>query len=68
MIVLDTDVLSALMRREHDPAVVAWLDEQPAESIWITAITVFEVRFGLEQLAAGRRRQQLEAAFVDPLE
>ena len=63
MIVLDTNVLSALMRREPDPAVVAWLDQQPGESIWTTAITVFEVLFGLELLARGRRRRQLEVAF-----
>lgn len=67
MIVLDTDVLSALMRREHDAAVVAWLDAQPPESVWTTAVTVFEVRFGLEQLAPGRRRRQLEAAFSGAL-
>jgi predicted nucleic acid-binding protein len=64
VIVLDTNVLSALMRREPDPAVVAWLDEQPGESIWTTAITVFEVLFGLELLARGRRRRQLEVAFA----
>ena len=63
MIILDTNVLSALMRDEPDPAVVAWIDTQPAESVWITAITVFEVRTGLELLAVTRRRQRLEAAF-----
>jgi predicted nucleic acid-binding protein len=63
VIVLDTNVLSALMRRKPDPAVVAWLDGQPGESIWTTAITVFEVLFGLELLARGRRRRQLEVAF-----
>lgn len=63
MIVLDTNVLSALMRREPDSAVVTWLDGQPGESIWTTAITVFEVLFGLELLARGRRRRQLEVAF-----
>lgn len=60
MILLDTNVLSALMQREPDQTVVAWLDEQPSESIWITSITVFEVRMGLELLATGRRRSQLE--------
>ncbi len=60
MILLDTNVLSALMLREPDPVVVAWLDQQPAESIWTTAITVFEVRMGLELLAEGRRRTRLE--------
>lgn len=64
MIVLDTDVLSALMRTAPEPAVVAWLDGQASESIWITAITLFEVRFGLLRLAAGRRRRALESAFA----
>jgi predicted nucleic acid-binding protein len=43
---------------------VAWLDGQASESIWITAITLFEVRFGLLRLAAGRRRRALESAFA----
>ncbi len=64
MIVLDTNVLSALMRREADAVVVAWLDRHPAEAFWITAVTVFEIRFGLAILAHGRRRQQLETAFA----
>jgi predicted nucleic acid-binding protein len=67
MIVLDTDVLSALMRRKADPDVVAWLDEQPRESVWTTAITLFEIRLGLALLAPGRRRRQLEEAFARAL-
>jgi predicted nucleic acid-binding protein len=63
LILLDTNVLSALMQREPDQTVVAWLDEQPSESVWTTAITVFEVRMGLELLAKGRRRSQLEQQF-----
>ena len=68
MIVLDTNVLSALMLREPDPLVVTWLDGLPPESVWTTSITVFEVRLGLEILAAGRRRHQLEDAFAKTLE
>ena len=68
MIILDTNVISALMRSEPDPVVVRWLDALPPESLWMTAITVFEVRLGLEVLAAGRRRQLLEAAFAAALE
>lgn len=68
MIILDTNVLSAMMRRDPDPAVADWLDRQPAETLWTTAITVFEVRFGLELLAAGRRRRQLEEAFGRAIE
>ena len=68
MILLDTNVISALMQAEIDPVVVAWLDTQPPESIWTTSITLFEVRFGLELLAAGRRRRSLEDAFGKMLE
>jgi len=68
LILLDTNVISALMQREADPVVVAWLDAQPPESIWTTSITVFEVRFGLELLASGRRRRLLEEAFSKALE
>jgi predicted nucleic acid-binding protein len=64
MIILDTNVLSALMRTSPDPPVVAWLDRQPAESVWITTITVFETRFGLALLPAGKRRRALESAFT----
>ncbi|HYI10882.1 MAG TPA: type II toxin-antitoxin system VapC family toxin [Thermoanaerobaculia bacterium] len=63
MILLDTNVISALMQCEADPAVIAWLDSQPPESIWTTSITVFEIRFGLEILTSGRRRRLLEEAF-----
>ena len=68
MILLDTNVISALMQRTPDPAVMAWLDSQPPESIWTTSVTVFEVRFGLEILASGRRRRLLEEAFDKTLE
>ena len=64
MIILDTNVLSALMRTKPEAAVVAWLDRQPAESVWITSITLFEARFGLALLPKGRRQQTLEAAFA----
>ena len=63
MILLDTNVLSALMQSRPDPVIVAWLDSQPPESIWITAVTVFEIRFGLELLSPSRRRKALEEAF-----
>ena len=63
MIVIDTNVLSALMRKVPEPPVVEWLDRQAAESIWITSITLFEARLGLALLPKGRRRQGLESAF-----
>jgi hypothetical protein len=68
VIILDTNVLSALMRTAPEAAVVRWLDQQPAESIWITSITLFETRIGLALLPKGRRRQTLESAFDRLLE
>lgn len=68
MIVLDTNVVSAFMQREIDPVLRTWLDAQPAESIWTTSITVFEVRMGLELLAQSRRRHTLEELFDRMLE
>lgn len=63
MIILDTNVVSALMQRTPDAAVIEWLNQQPAESIWLTSITIFETRFGLALLPEGRRRDSLEDAF-----
>ncbi len=63
MIVLDTNILSELMQKAPDPSVVEWLDRQPAESVWITSITLFEARLGLALLPKGRRRKALELAF-----
>ena len=64
MIILDTNVLSALMHTVPNARVVAWLDRQPAESVWITSITLFEAYLGLALLPSGRRRRTLEAAFA----
>ena len=65
MILLDTNVLSALMSATPDPAVIRWLDSQAPDQVWTTAISVFEIRYGLARLPPGRRRQSLEAAFAD---
>ena len=64
MIILDTNVLSALMRTTPEAAVVNWLDRQPADSVWITSITVFETRLGIALLPPSRRRRALEGAFT----
>jgi predicted nucleic acid-binding protein len=66
MIILDTNVVSAMMR--GDTAVVAWLDQQAILSVWTTTITLFEVRYGLTVLPLGRRRAADEAAFHDVIE
>jgi predicted nucleic acid-binding protein len=63
VIILDTNVLSALMRTSPDMAVVSWLNRQPADSILMTSVTLFEARFGLAMLPQGKRRLGLERAF-----
>jgi len=68
MIVLDTNVLSALMQAQPDLSVVAWLDAQPVEAVWITSITLFEARYGLELLPAGKHKQLLMEQFAQLVE
>jgi predicted nucleic acid-binding protein len=63
MIILDTNVLSALMRQTPDKNVIVWLDKQPRTSIWTTSITILEVRFGLQIVSLGKRRSLLIQAF-----
>jgi len=63
MIVLDTNILSALMRQVPDAKAVAWLDGQSRTSVWTTSITILEIRFGLQIMAAGKRRSLLLEAF-----
>jgi predicted nucleic acid-binding protein len=63
VIILDTNVLSELMRSSADSTVVEWLDRQPRTSIWITSITMLEIRYGLQILATGRKRSALMTAF-----
>ena len=67
MIILDTNVVSELMRRQPDSSVVRWLDQQATQSIWITTITLFETRLGLALLPVSPRREGLEQAFAQML-
>jgi toxin FitB len=68
MIVLDTNVLSALMYQTPDQSVVAWLDHQPRTSVWTSSVTVVEIRFGLQILPPGKRRSALLETFEGLLE
>jgi predicted nucleic acid-binding protein len=63
MIILDTNVLSALMRQTPDKNVIVWLDKQPRTSVWTTSVTILEVRFGLQIMPLGKRRSLLIQAF-----
>ena len=68
MILLDTNVLSAVTQETPDQSVTAWLDRQPNESIWITAVTLMELRFGLHIMPKGHRRNLLVQATTILLE
>jgi toxin FitB len=59
MIVLDTNVISELIRSQANPDVVAWVDEQPIHQVYLTAITTAELRYGIARLPRGRRRTDL---------
>jgi len=67
VIILDTNVISALMVEEPEPVVASWLDRYPPESVWTTAVTVFELRLGIEILPHGRKRRALEEQFAHTL-
>jgi hypothetical protein len=62
MIVLDTNVLSELMRPKPSAQVVAWVALQPAGELFTTSITEAEIFYGIELLAKGKRRDSLLAA------
>jgi predicted nucleic acid-binding protein len=59
---LDTNVLSELLRAAPEPAVLAWFAEQPAETLFVSAVTQAEMMLGARLLPTGRRRAALESA------
>ena len=69
MILLDTNVLSEFMRPAPAPQVVAWLDAQPTDRVWVSAITRAEIELGVALLPEGRRKlglqQAVSAMFVE---
>lgn len=61
MILLDTNVVSEAMKPEPHPAVLGWLDDQAAETLFLSTVTVAELMFGIGALPVGRRRGRLAA-------
>jgi hypothetical protein len=59
LLILDTNVVSEFMRDDPNPAVLAWLDRQHRQSVWITAISIMELNFGILALPPGRRKAAL---------
>ncbi|HEY7576831.1 MAG TPA: type II toxin-antitoxin system VapC family toxin [Acetobacteraceae bacterium] len=68
MIVLDTNVISEAMKPEANREVRAWLNEQVAETLYLTSVTLAELLFGIALLPAGRRRNSLTRALEGLLE
>lgn len=59
MILLDTNVVSEAMKPAPDDAVRVWLDEQAAETLFLSSVTVAELKFGIGVLPVGRRKDAL---------
>ena len=68
MILLDTNVVSEAIKPEPSPAVRAWLDQQVAETLHLSSVTVAELMFGIGALPKGRRKDRLTAALDGVLE
>lgn len=58
---IDTNVISELRRREPDPLVVRWFAQRPAEHLFLSVLTLGEIRRGVERLVAGQRQQELRS-------
>ena len=63
MIVLDTNIISEMMKSIPSPLVVAWIDQQNVDELFITTITIAEIVYGLKTLPTSKRRTTLEDAF-----
>lgn len=68
MIIVDTNVISEMMKAVPDDRVRAWFNTQNATELALTTITIAEINYGLEVLPAGRRRQRLQQAFYSVIE
>ena len=62
MILLDTNVVSEPLKPSADPAVVAWIDAQVVETLYLSTISVTELRYGIAVLPDGKRKEGLRAS------
>jgi hypothetical protein len=63
MIVLDTNVVSAMMRPSPEPSVIDWLNRQETAALYLSTITLAEIGYGLQVMPGGKRRRSLEERF-----
>lgn len=68
MILLDTNVISEAMKPVPDDAVRAWLDEQAAETLYLSSVTIAELLYGIGALPGGKRKDQLTEALDGVME
>ncbi|MBP8233511.1 MAG: type II toxin-antitoxin system VapC family toxin [Rhizorhabdus sp.] len=68
MILLDTNVVSEAMKPAPDEAVRAWLDEQAAETLFLSSVTIAELMFGIGALPEGKRKERLTEALDGVME
>lgn len=68
MILLDTNVISEPMQRAPSPVVLAWLDEQPAASLYLSAVSAGELLAGVARMPMGRKRDLIARAVAAVLE
>ncbi len=64
-VLLDTNVLSEILRARPEPKVLAWFASQPANDLFVSAVTQAEMVLGARLLPAGKRRQRLEQALEE---
>ena len=65
MIILDTNVVSEPMKPNGNPAVKTWLDQQVAETLYLTATSLSELLVGIEILPDGKRKEGLDVALSE---
>lgn len=68
MILLDTNVMSEAMKPAPDDTVRAWLDEQAAETLYLSSVTIAELLFGIGALPVGKRKDKLTEALGGVME
>ncbi len=65
MILLDTNIISEVMRTSPRPEIIHWLNNQGSQNLYLSTITIAEINYGLKSLPKGRRRLRLEAKFEE---